>query len=87
MIREYTEVKYYAIVKIQAPEGTSLQTLRDLSFKLYAESGLEGDIFIEGLTVSFEGSHSCDRLDAVRDNGLLAQHLSDNLPEGWKVVK
>lgn len=85
MIREYTEQRFYALVKIHAPKGTDPQMVRNVASELDANSGFGGDVFIEGLTISFESDHSCERRDAEIDQDLFETYFKSKAPYGWKV--
>lgn len=85
MIRSYTEQRFYAVVKIHAPKGTDSQVVRNVANDLDSKSDFGGDVFLEGLTITFESDHSCERRDAEIEQDRLEAYFKSRTPKGWEL--
>lgn len=93
MIRECTEIQYYALVKVQAHKSYTMDQALPLVRGIYAGMSQSEDcvdLVLESpvyLVWAFEGEHSSDRFVAECQERSVTCYLQGALPEGWEIVK
>lgn len=91
MIREYTETKYYARIRVRVPNGVEIPDNGFLG-PFLERYGIDLNSFEDyykgdhpNLLV-LECDHQDDRYCAVRDEKRALEYLELILPEGWEIV-
>ena len=91
MIRDYTEILYYPLVKVRAHKSYTLQEATALIRGLLAAM-VQGEDCIDSMLDSptemiwaFEGRHTCDRFEAESQERYIISYLQGAIPEGWEI--